>query len=89
VRVRAGAEHLGVAVLEVAVALAELGDLGRADEREVHRPEEHDLPLARIRRIRDLLELLALVAADRGLQAERGERVADREHPWGLSLFSV
>ncbi len=31
------------------VAAAELGDLGGADEGEVHRPEEEDLPLARDR----------------------------------------
>jgi hypothetical protein len=40
------AEHLRVAVGEVALALAELRDLGRADEREVHRPEEEHQPLA-------------------------------------------
>ena len=36
----------GVAIVEVAVQLAEAGDLGRADEGEVLGPEEHQLPLA-------------------------------------------
>src|SRR6202000_1221823 len=43
VRVGAGAEHLRVPVAEVRGAAAELRDLRRADEREVHRPEEDDL----------------------------------------------
>src|SRR5205809_2927308 len=47
VGVRARAQHLGAAVLEVAVPSAELRDLGRADEREVHGPVEEDEPLSR------------------------------------------
>jgi hypothetical protein len=45
-RVGAHPEQLGVAVGEVAGPLPNSGDLGRAHEREVHRPEEVDLPLA-------------------------------------------
>jgi hypothetical protein len=44
------AEHLRVAVGEVGVALAELGDLGRAHEGEVERPREHHEPLAGVAR---------------------------------------
>src|ERR1700754_1145382 len=40
------AEHLRVAILELVVQLAECGDLSRAHEGEVLRPEEHDPPLA-------------------------------------------
>src|SRR6201999_1711177 len=41
-----GAEHLGVAVDEFVVQLAEGGDFGRAHEGEVLRPEENYPPLA-------------------------------------------
>ena len=43
------AEQLRVARLEFLLELAEGGDLGRAHEGEVLRPEEHDLPLARVK----------------------------------------
>ena len=43
-RVGAGAEDDRVAVLEVAMTLAELRDLGGTAEGELHRPEEDDLP---------------------------------------------
>src|SRR5436189_99438 len=69
--VDAGAQHLRVTVLEVAVALPERGDLRRADEREVLRPEEDDLPLAGVVVVRHLLELLALLETDGRLQLER------------------
>ena len=45
-RVGADAVELRVAVAELLVELAEGRDLGRADEGEVLRPEEEDLPLA-------------------------------------------
>jgi len=38
----------GVAILEVAIQLPEAGDFRRADKGEVLRPEEDELPLARI-----------------------------------------
>ena len=41
-----GADQDGVAVREILRELAIAGDLGRADEGEVLRPEEQDLPLA-------------------------------------------
>ena len=40
-----------VAVGEIATELAEAGDLGGADEGEILRPEEHDLPLALVGRL--------------------------------------
>jgi hypothetical protein len=40
------AQHHGVAVVEITRQRGELGDLGRADEGEVLRIEEDDLPLA-------------------------------------------
>jgi hypothetical protein len=75
-----GRDSHGVAVFEVTVALAELRDLGRADEREVHGPEENDLPAAGMTLARDLLELLALLQAHGDLQGEHGELVADSQH---------
>ena len=42
----ASTQHLGVAVFEVFVELAKGRNLGGADEGEVLRVEEHDLPLA-------------------------------------------
>jgi hypothetical protein len=48
VRVGAGPEHLRVALGKLGILPSELGDLGRANEREVHRPEEDDLPFARV-----------------------------------------
>src|SRR5262249_39703852 len=80
VRVGARAEDLGVALMELAVLLSELGDLGGADEGEVHGPEEDDLPLAREVLVGDVLELLALLEAHRGLEVECGKLVSDRQH---------
>src|SRR6185436_12840590 len=78
--VGADAQHARVPLLEVAVALAEGGDLRRTDEREVLGPEEHDLPLAGLVLARDDLELLALLQAHGGLQLERGKTVSDGQH---------
>src|SRR5581483_8732218 len=55
-------------------------NLGRADEGEVLGPEEEDLPLARVVLVGDLLELLALLEADGGLEVERGKLVSDAQH---------
>ena len=82
--VGARAQHLRVAILELAVLLAELRDLGRADEREVLRPEEDDLPLARVVVVGDVLELLALLEAHGGLELERGELVSNGQHVCSL-----
>jgi hypothetical protein len=62
------------------VDVPELGNLGRADEREVHRPEEEDAPLAGVRRVGDLLELLAVLGAHDGLELELGQLVSDGQH---------
>ena len=82
------AEDLGVAVLELVVELAECGDLGRADEGEVLRVEEDDLPLALVLVEADLLEVvlrllgvgLVQVAALECGESELGELVADGEN---------
>src|SRR5262249_19862834 len=76
----ARAENLGVTFEELAVLLSELRDLGRADEGEVHRPEEDDLPLAREVLVGDVLELLALLQAHRRLEVERGKLVSNGQH---------
>src|ERR1700687_6226240 len=80
VGVVAHAEHLRIAVLEIAVPLAELDDLGRADEREVHRPGEEDQPAPGIAPVGDLREFTALLEADGGLQVALGETVANGQH---------
>src|SRR6185436_10664907 len=69
-------EYLRVAVGEVAVALAELGDLGRTDEREVERPAEQHQPFAGEALLGELLELLAPLAGDGRGESERRDAVA-------------
>ena len=44
VGIGAGPQYLSVTIARIAVAASELGDLGGADEGEIHRPEEKDLP---------------------------------------------
>jgi hypothetical protein len=80
VRVGARAEQLRVAVGKVAVAAPELGDLGRTDEREVHRPEEDHLPLATVRLVRDRLELFTLLQAHDRLELELRKAISNRQH---------
>ncbi len=85
--VTGAAENDGVAVIELFVELAERGDLGRADEGEVLRVEEHDLPLADVRLVGDLLKVVirrcsvsvAQVAALESGQIELGKLVTDGE----------
>src|SRR5690606_18937973 len=89
VGVGAGAEELSVAIGEVLVAPAELGELGRADEREVHGPEEDDLPLARMALVAELGELLAALAAHDGLKVERWEAITDGQHASLLGFLGV
>jgi hypothetical protein len=80
VGVGARAEHLGVAVGEVLLALAELRDLGRADEGEVHRPEEEDLPLALVALVVDLLNSLPFSRLTTAWSLKRRKLVADGQH---------
>ena len=80
VRVGAAAEHLGPAGTKVRLPPAELGDLGRADEGEVHGPEEDDEPLAGVVVAADLAELLARLEAHHGLELEVGETIANGQH---------
>ena len=74
------------------VQLAEPGDLGRADEGEVLRPEEDDLPLAGIGGVEDLGEGLAGAAEALGAGLDGGQRegrelVANGQHAGILSVF--
>ena len=73
-----------VAIGEVAVQLAEGDDLGRADEGEILRPEEYDLPLAGVGLSGDFgecgVEVEALGPALHGLEVELREGVANRQH---------
>ncbi len=80
------AEHLGVAVGELAVEATELGDLGGADEGEVLRPEEHDAPLALVGLVVDRLERLVGVERHAGGEFVLGEVVTDSEHGSSLSV---
>ena len=88
-RVGAGAEQLGVARGEVGGAAAELGDLRRADEGEVHRPEEHHAPLAGVARVGDLGELVAGLEARHRLQAEGRKLISNGQHRGRLLLDKV
>ena len=74
------AEQLRVAVGELLIQLAERGDFGGAHEGEVHRPEEVDLPLARVACIRDRLELFTLFQAHRGHDGKGGEFISNSKH---------
>src|SRR5439155_15222473 len=89
VRVGADPQHLRVPVLEVAVAAAELRDLRRAYEREVHGPQERHRPLAGVALLRDLLELAALLAAHHRLELEGRELVANGQHGSSFVLLPV
>src|SRR5262245_47234359 len=80
VRVRADTEHLGPAGPELGRPPPELRDLGRTDEREIHRPEEDDLPLAWVRLLVDLLELAAWLRAHDGLEPEGRKGLANAAH---------
>src|SRR6266853_444237 len=69
-----------VAVVEVAVELAESGDLGRTDEGEILRPEEHDLPFAGVALVGTILEGGLGVGAHRRLEIEGRKLVTDGQH---------
>src|SRR5262245_42192273 len=79
-RVRAQAQDLRVALDEVLVALAELGDLRRADEREIHRPKKDHLPLAQVRALGDLLKLLLLLQTNYRVQLEIRKFLSNCQH---------
>src|SRR4051812_44924992 len=74
------AVHHRVALVELLVELAEGRDLGRADEGEVLRPEEHHLPFALVGLVVDRLEGGLGVGTHHGLEVEGRELVANRQH---------
>src|SRR5579863_807980 len=74
--VDAGAEQLRVTRAELLLELAEGGDLGGADEGEVLRPEEYDLPLAGEALVGERLECLLGIARDDAGEGKLGETVA-------------
>src|SRR5690606_38750624 len=55
-------------------------DLGRTDEREVLRPEEHHAPLALVGLVVDRLERVLRVQGDAGGELVLGELVTDSKH---------
>jgi hypothetical protein len=78
--VYAYAQNLGIAVLELPVLAAKLGDLGWADKGKVLRPEENNLTTARIVLVRNRFELLVFVEAHGGSQRKRGELFSNTYH---------
>src|SRR6185312_15228127 len=74
----------GVAIGEVALELAEAGDLGRTDEGEVLGPEEHQLPLALVALLAEALEGVGGVGGNHALNGKIGEFVADGQHVYSL-----
>ena len=78
--------YLRVTVGEIACPFTKRGDLGRANEGKIHRPEEDDQPLARVAVVGDLLKLFALVEADDRLNPEAWQLVTNGQHD-GLFPF--
>src|SRR5512132_875446 len=72
--------HDRVAVGELVVELAESGDLGRAYEREILRPEEHDLPLPFVGPIRNLRERPLRIGRYDSPQIETRKPVTNGQH---------
>src|SRR5262249_9784291 len=72
--------HLRIARLEFLVELAERGDLGRADEGEVLRPEKEHLPLAGEAAVVERLEGLVQIVRDDTGQGELRELLSNTEH---------
>src|SRR4029453_4547355 len=70
----------GVTLVERLVELAEGGDLGRTDESEVLRPEEHDLPFAGVALVGHLLEGRLRIGAHHRLEIEGRKLVANGQH---------
>ena len=75
--VRAASQHLGVAILKLAVWLTECCDFGGADKGEVFRPEEVDLPPVLEVLVADGLKRLAFFEAHNGLQGISGEPMSN------------
>jgi hypothetical protein len=69
-----------LSVGEVAIELAEAGDLGGADEGKVLGPEEDDLPLALVGGLVEVAEGGAGVGRDHAFHGEIGEFVTYDEH---------
>ena len=69
-----------VAVGEIAGELAEARDLGGADEGEVLRPEEHDLPFALVGRLVEVAEGRLGVGGHHALDGKIGEFIAYSQH---------
>ena len=84
---RSPEEVLRVTVQEGLVVLGEAHDLGRADEGEVLRVEEHHQPLALVRLVRDVDERVVQVVGDGSLEVELGKLVADSQHSDELLLL--
>ena len=76
-RVDADAQHLRVAIRELAVQLAERRDFGRAHEGKVLGPEKHDPPLAGIALAVDRLKCGADVVRNDAGEFEVGETLTD------------
>jgi len=74
--IRAATENLGVAIGKFLIQFAEGRNFGGADESEVFRPEEINLPLAGIIFLGDGFEFLALFEADSCGNAEIRELLA-------------
>src|SRR5262245_58204664 len=70
----------GIAVVELAVQLAECRDLRRTDESEVLGPEEDHFPLALVGPVVDLGEGLLGVGGDHRLEVEGRELVTNGKH---------
>ena len=73
-------QNLGVTSGEFLGLATEFGDLGRADEGEVLRPEEHDEPFALVGRVRDVCESVRDVIGDGCLQIEGRKFLTDAKH---------
>src|SRR5882757_8901212 len=79
-RVRRHAVDYRVALVERLVELAEGGDLGRTDEGEILRPEEHDLPFAGFALVGNLLEGSLRIGAHHRFEVEGRKLVANGQH---------
>src|SRR6185312_5535823 len=82
--VDAHTEELRIARLELLLELAERGNLGRAHEREVLRPEEEHAPLARLAVLREGLERLVEIVRDDAGQRVVGKFLSNTQHVFSL-----
>src|SRR5262245_25573990 len=79
-RIRARAQHLRLTLGEFLVVLAELRDLCRTDECEVHRPEKDHPPPATVRALSDFLKLLTLLQTYDCVQFEIRKFLSNCQH---------